>query len=96
MGPGVGRKHSRKDRVGKKCEEEFGKRSWNRFGHPRAILFEAWGVLGDHFGHPGAHIWHPGGPFGHPGGSLLAPWGSLWAPRESFLNLGGRQNGFCQ
>ena len=41
--------------------------SWNRFGHPSAILFEAWGG-------PGCSFWVPRD-------SHLAPRGSLWAPR---------------
>ena len=96
MGPGVSRKQNRKDRVAKKCEEEFGKRSWNRFGHPRATFLRlggSWvvtlGTPGLTFGTPRVTLGTPGEHFGHPGG----PYGPSGG---SFLNPGGRQSGFHQ
>ena len=70
MGPGVGRKHNRNDRVAKKFEKEFGKRSWNRFGLPNAILFEAWWCWVITLGTPGLTFGTPGVSLGTPGLTL--------------------------
>ena len=58
----------------------FGKRSWNRFGYPRAIVFEAggsWvvtlGTPGLTFGTPRVTSGTPGEHFGHPGGHYGSP-----------------------
>ena len=94
VGPGLGRKHNRKHRVANKCEKEFGKRSRNRFGHPRALLFEAWGswvvtlatlvvtlgTPGVTFSTRGRYFGHPWSHIGHPRGHFEAQGSKKWFP----------------